>query len=136
LPSVSVDDRWIFELAPVDVGLKNQWTRPASFDAVVQLTVNNELDLFATVGTGGFDLHDEGALAQMPLHEGRRYRVFRSGGVESLACAEDQMVSGLLCRHWKSPGHLLPLWASEKEQILLEIFNDARRTFSGQMQRV
>ena len=105
-------------------------------DSVFQLAIDNELHRFATVGTGGFDLHDERALPQMPLHEGRRYRVFRSGGVESLASAEDQMVSGLLCRHRKSPGHLLPLWASEKEQILFEIFNDARRTFSGQVQGV
>ena len=81
MSSVAVDDRWIFELAPVDVGFENQWARPAFCDSVVQLTVNNEFHRFSTVGTGGFDLHHEGTLPQMPLHEGRRYRVFRSGGV-------------------------------------------------------
>ena len=113
--SVSVDDRWIFERAPVDVGFKNQWGRPASFDSVVQFTVNHEFDRFATVSTGGFDLYLDGTLPQMPLHEGRRYRVFRSGGVESLARAEDQMVSSLLCRHRECPRHLHTVATNEKK---------------------
>jgi hypothetical protein len=131
-----VDDRRVFESTPVDFWLEHQWVRPAFFDSVVQLTVNDQFDRFTTVGTGALDLHLEGALPQMPLHEGRRYRVLRSGGVESLACAEDQMVSSFVRGHRKRPGHLRTVAANEEEQVLLEIFHDARRAISAQMQRV
>ncbi len=83
------------------------------------------------MGAGGFDLDLEGLVPQMPLHEGRRYRVFRSGGVQSLACAEDQMVSGFLCRHRKGPRYLCTVSTNEKEQVLLEILHDAFRAWSG-----
>jgi len=46
------------------------------------------------------------------------------------------MVSGLLCRHRKSPRHLRTVATNEEEQILLEIFNNARRARSAQVQLV
>jgi len=81
LTSISINYVWIFEMAPVNIRLKHQRPSTTLHDSIIQLTVDNELHWNAAVSTGRVDLYHEGTFPQLPLHEGSRYRVFRSGRV-------------------------------------------------------
>ena len=88
---------------------------------MIEFAVDDELHRFTALGAGGSDLYFEGALPQLPLHEGRRNRVFRSGGVESLAAAKLYLVRRPVDGHWVSPGDS-PGWISEdKGHAFLEL---------------
>ena len=115
--------------------LKDQRRPAALHDSIVQLAVDNDLHGSAAAGTGRVDLYHEVALPQLPLHEGRRYRVFRSGRVYSLSRAKDQMVSGIFSRHRKGPGDVSAR-ANEEEQVPLQIFDNGRGACSGDPERV
>ena len=56
---------------------------------MIEFAVDNELHRFTAMGAGGSDLDFEGASPQLPLHEGRRNRVFSSGRIQAFAGAED-----------------------------------------------
>jgi hypothetical protein len=112
------------ELAPVNVGLEHQRRSTTLLDSIIEVTVDNDLHWVAAVGAGCADLYLEEAISQVPLHEGRRYRVFRSGRIQSFSCAEDQPVSGLLNRNRKGPRDFFSASAYEEEQIPLQVFHD------------
>jgi hypothetical protein len=118
LASVSINDVWIFEPAPVNIRLKHQRRSTTLHDSIVQVIVDNDLHWAAAVGTGRVDLYHKVSFPQVPLHEGRRYRVFRSGRAYSFSCAKDQLVSSLFNRHRKGPGDFSAR-ANEKKQVPL-----------------
>jgi len=134
--SVPVDDGWIRECAPVHGGLEDQWVWAAPRDPMIELAVDDELELLATVGAGGFDFDLEEAVAQVPLHEGRRDRVLRSGGVESFSGAEDEMVLGRFDSDRKRPRDVGAVSAHEEKAIALEIVHDVFDTLPGQPERI
>jgi hypothetical protein len=72
----------------------------------------------------------------MPFDEGRRYRVLRSGGVEALTGAEDQVVPGLVGGHREGPRDLRAVASDEEEQILFELLDDALGPLPGQLESV
>ena len=58
------------------------------------------------VGAFSLDRKGERFSSELPLHEGHRDRVYRSGGVNLLAAAESNMVWGNIHRHRIGPGNL------------------------------
>ena len=52
---------------------------------MIQFAIDNELHRSPAVRAGASDLDFEESLPQLPLHEGRRYRVFGSSSVKTLA---------------------------------------------------
>jgi len=58
--------------------------------------IDNELHRFTAMGASGSDLDFEGGLPQLPLHEGRRNRVFSSSSIQAFAGAEDEVLRGLI----------------------------------------
>jgi hypothetical protein len=116
--------------------LRHQRRSTTLHDSKVQVIVDNEFHWVAAVSTGRIDLYHEGAVPQLPLHEGRRYRVFRSGRVQSFSRAENQMVSGIFNRDRKSPGHFFCTSANEEEQVPRQIFHNGRRSCSGNAERL
>ncbi len=72
----------------------------------MQITINLEVDRLAAMATGSLDGEGQVFLAELPLHEGRRNRVDRSGGVEFFPRTERDLVGGFVHRHRVSPGHL------------------------------
>jgi hypothetical protein len=69
------------------------------------------MDGFTAVPAGRLDLDTQIFLPELPLHEGRRYRVDRSGRVEVFPRAESDLVGCLLHRHGVGPHHLALLVA-------------------------
>jgi len=90
----------------IDQGSKNQRLRPDIEHANSQLTVNFEMDWSLAVSTFGLNGKGERFSSELPLHEGHRDRVYRSGGVNLLAAAESNMVWGNIHRHRIRPGDL------------------------------
>lgn len=134
MSSISVDDRRGFETAPVDHGFEDQRVFSTLDDPVIQLAIDNELHRFTAEGAGGSDLDFEGALPQLPLHEGRRNRVFSSSSVQAFAGAEDEVLRGLIDGCRKGPRDLRTIPAREEEQVPLEILHDLVGSLSRQSQ--
>ena len=55
----------------------------------------------------------------MPLHEGRRYGVLRSGGVEAFPAAKGEPVRGWLGGNRVGPGYRALLIAHQEEKMPL-----------------
>jgi hypothetical protein len=69
------------------------------------------------------------------LHEGCRYRVLSSSGVETLPGAEDEMVLRLIDSGREGPRDLRAFSANEEEAIHLKILHDLRGAGSRDSQR-
>ena len=100
--------------------------RASLLDSVVELTVDDQHHRFAAVGAGGSDYDLEESLLQVPLHEGRRYRVLSSSSIEAFSGAEDEMVRRLIDGDRKSPRDFRTVSASEEEEVRFEILHDLR----------
>ena len=82
------------------------------------------MDGLAAVATDCFDLETQVFLPELPLHEGRRDRVDRSGGVELFPRAESDLVGRLFHRDRVSPGHLALLIAEQEGQAVFQFLQD------------
>jgi hypothetical protein len=78
----------------------------------MQVAIDLDMDRLVAMGADRIDLERKLFFAELPLHEGRRDRVYRSGRVDLFAAAEmDAMWRGL-SRHRVGPNDL-PLLVSE-----------------------
>ena len=134
--SIPVDDRRIRKRFPIDCRFEDQGLRASLLDSVVELTVDDQNHRFAAVGAGGSDFDLEETLPQVPLHEGRRYRVLSSSGVETFSGAEDEMVRRLIDGDREGPRDLRTVSANEEEEIRFEILHDLRGARSSKSQRL
>lgn len=74
--------------------------------------------------TLSLDGERESFLSQLPLHEGRRYRVDRSGGIDLLSGAEFDAVGRLIACHRISPGDCSLVIPKQESQVLFQIFEN------------
>jgi len=70
------------------------------------------------------------------LHEGRCYRVLSSGGIEPLACAEGQAVTGGFDRDRECPGHVAMGVSNEEEETSFEVLQNLERSRKRNAERV
>ena len=71
------------------IGTKTTGLGALGEDTSVQVAVDLECASAAAVRALGFDGQGQRFAAQVPLHEGRRYRVDRSSGVDLLAACSN-----------------------------------------------
>ena len=84
----------------------------------------------------GFDGDWHRLVSQVPLHEGRRYRVLSSSSIEAFSGAEDEMVRRLIDGDREGPRDLRTVSANEEKEIRFEILNDLRGARSSKSQRL
>ena len=126
----------MFKTIPVDVRLEHQRTGAALADAVFEFAVDFDVHRLAAVCAARLDSHREILASQPPLHEGRRYRVFRSGGVEPLSGIEHQPVRRFGGGDGKRPAHLAFVIANEEKQVLFQVIQNLCRLPGRQAQRI
>ncbi len=79
--SKGIDDVGIFQTAEIHLGDEDNGTAIRFQAAAIHCAVDLHLHGSFTVGAFRFNLNAHLFLPQMPLHEGRRESVHRSGGV-------------------------------------------------------
>ena len=70
------------------------------------------------------------------MHEGRRYRVLGSSGIEPFTCAEDQAVTGGFDSDRKRPGHVAMCVSNEEEETTFEVLQNLKRSRKRNAERV
>ena len=86
-------------------------------DLIIQVAVYLDVQGFLAVTTFGFDLKAQAFFSQLPLHEGRRNRVYCSSRINLLSRAESNPVRGGVNRHRICPGDRYPIAAVEKFHV-------------------
>ena len=89
-----------------------------------------------TMGAFRSDFYRNLVVSQLPLHEGRRYRVLGSGGVQPLARAEQQMMDSILHCDREGPRDVATAIANEEKKVILQIGENLFRARQGQPQRL
>ncbi len=109
------------ETSPIDLGLEEERRRAVFADLDVALVRHEERQIASGVSAPGADGAGYRLVSEAPLHEGRRNRVLRSGGVSVLAGREQKPVRRLLARDGKRPAHPAVLVSHEKESLAFEL---------------
>lgn len=103
-------------------------------DGERHVAADRELQRTGTVAAKGIDGHRERLFPQLPLHEGRRKRVLRSGRVELFSCAELQAMRRRIHRNGIGPGNRTALVADQEEELPLQFVEDRLHLRQGQIQ--
>ncbi len=90
-------------------------------DVIVQIAVHFEMDRFATMRARRLDGKRQWLFSQLPLHEGRRNRVYRSSRVRLFAGAKGDVMGRLVHGHGIRPGDRALLVSEQKGHVLLQL---------------
>jgi hypothetical protein len=88
MPSERIDDAWVLQRVEIHRWHEDQRPCIRVADGVSQVAVYFNLDFFPTAGAFCLDGKRQQFVSELPLHEGRRNRVDRSGSVNALTAAE------------------------------------------------
>lgn len=92
-------------MAPIDVRHKHPWICACRLDRNLQLAIDRKAHSHVAVFARRLHFDGEMFASQLPLHEGRRYRVLRSGAVQAFPRAEMQPVRRGVHGHRIGPLH-------------------------------
>lgn len=132
--SERVDDAGLVQLGYVHQGNEYPQTSILIGDPVSQVAVDVYTQGLSGLRAPGPDHKRKRFSCQLPLHEGQRYRVYRSGRVYLLSRAERDVVSHRLGGHRVGPGDLSPLVPEEKDHLLLQFLYDVLHPAQGKPQ--
>ena len=110
---------------------ENQRRGISVVDGGFQVAVQGNMHWFGAMAALGADFYGQGFFAELPLHEGRRDGVLRSGRVDDLSGAELQLVRGRRGGDRISPEHRALWVAKQKEQILFQVIENGFYLFQG-----
>lgn len=114
----------LLEALPVDLGLEEKRGGALLAHIDVALGGNEESELESGAGAPRPDRGRYRLVSEAPLHEGRRNRVLRSGGVDRLTRGQLELVRRPLARDGKRPAHPALFVSHEKESLDLELVQD------------
>jgi hypothetical protein len=125
MPSVGINNARFGQFVKVYKWLKNQRLTFFFDDMIAQVTADFDMHRSSTMRAFRFDGHRQRFFSQAPLHEGRRNRVFRSGGIDTFTSTEGQIMGGLVNRHRIRPGNHALGVPEQKRQMLLQVIQDS-----------
>ena len=113
----------------VHPGHKDQRRSLRLLHAEVQITIHFQVERFMTVPAFGLDGDGKFFLTELPLHEGRRNCVGRSGSIQLFAGTELNPVRGRIDRYRVSPGNRAGAIAEQERHGVLQFIQDGADAF-------
>ena len=133
--SIISNDGPAAERAPVDVGQEQAGVSAALAHAPAEPLIHLDVHRLAAMRTRSRDLDFQPLVSEAPFDEGRGKSILRSSAEYPLSSATSQAVWRPVSGHGKGPAHFAACVSDQKEQMLLQVLEQARDNLGIQPER-